>query len=350
VMGEAVTISFKVVEPMMFRGPGEFDPFVRGAYSRGASLALPLPSTIAGVLATYGISKLGRPVPSSGDWIEQYLEVLGKDVRIRGALIRLNNELMAEDRLSRGFLNMEKVREKCEIVWRRLGRSCREECREGEFEPSVKIKKSVRVGIMLETRGKVSVKRAREGFLYGAEYVDYVGATAGSRSLSVEIVAEVRGGIAESLSPAQKLPIRFGGEGRIALLSFRKGGEILDGVVKQLWSNRTDHHGVLALYLATPALFETGKSVKERLNEWIKDLGRRARDVKLIGLSGESSVLGTGFMLKERRRKPIYISLDPGSIIFLEGDFSLPEIYQEGVGVASMLGYGTVIPVPMSHY
>ncbi|MEM0171872.1 MAG: hypothetical protein QXV57_04870 [Thermoproteota archaeon] len=68
-----------------------------------------------------------------------------------------------------------------------------------------------------------------------------------------------------------------------------------------------------------------------------------------MGISGESAALGVGFLIRERRRKPIYTSLNPGSIIFIDGDLDPLEIYRDKpLGEASTLGYGTLIPIPIT--
>ena len=352
-MREVASMIFRFVEPMMFRGPGEFDPFVRGTYSRAMTLAVPSPSTVAGTLATYYISEFGGPEPSSGDWLEQYLSILGSDIEIRGPLIKLNHELMAEDRLSGGFLTMDKIRQKCEEEWKKLSQKIisleqleeylkREKKR--EFKPNVKVQKSVRVGIGLQRREKIPMKSVKEGFLYSAEYLDYTGfMDKEAKEASVEVIAEIRGRIVESLSSARALPVKFGGEGRVAILSFQEGGRILDEIKERLWHGQEKHYGLLALYLSTPALFKGGIRVEEYVMQWAENMNHR-----FMGLSGESSVLGAGFIIKERRRKPIYTSFNPGGLIFLEGSFDLMEMYRGAIGEASMLGYGTPIPIPIA--
>ncbi|MEM3819862.1 MAG: type III-B CRISPR module-associated Cmr3 family protein, partial [Nitrososphaerota archaeon] len=345
-MTEALSISFRIVEPMMFRGPGEFDPSVRGTYSRAMTLAMPSPSTVAGTIATYCISELGVPIPGSEDWLDQYLSVLGRDVDVRGPLIKLNHELMAEDRLSGGFLTMEKIRQKCEKEWKKLRQKLNslkqldEYLKREEFEPSVKAGKNVRVGVRLQAREGIPMKSAMEGFLYSAEYIDYIRARGKeTRETSVEIIAEIRGSFVERLSSARELPVKFGGEGKVALLSFQQGAKILDEIKVGLWNGQEKHYGFLALYMATPTLFKGGARVEEYVKQWAEKM-----NFSFVGISGESAVLGTGFMIRERRRKPIYTSLYPGSIIFIEGDFELSEIYHKWfLGEAGRLGYGTII-------
>lgn len=352
-MTVALSIIFRIVEPMMFRGSGEFDPFVRGTYSRAVTLAMPSPSTVAGTIATYCISELGRTIPSSGDWLDQYLSVLGEDVKIRGPFIKINQQLMAEDRLARAFLTMDEIRKKCEKERGKLKLNLSsltqldEYPKRDEFEPSFKVEKDVRVGIGLQAREKVPMKSVKKDFLYSAEYLNYhITARSESdeeNSIDIEIIAEMRGRLTESLLSARELPVKFGGENRVALFSVDQGEKILDEIKRRLWYGQEKHTGILALYLATPALFKGGVRVEEYLRRWAEGINST-----LAGLSGESAVLGAGFRISEGRRKPIYTSLSPGSIIFLKGSFDLLKIYRdEALGEASMLGYGTHIPIPI---
>jgi CRISPR type III-B/RAMP module-associated protein Cmr3 len=344
-MDEAVSISFMIVEPMMFRGPGEFDPFIRGTYSKATSLSMPSPSTIAGTLATYCISELGEYASIGGDWVDHYRAVMGADIGMRGPMILLNHELAAEDKLSESFITMEKIKQKCRKELKKLSQKpnslmeLNEYLKREEFSPSAKIERDTRTGLMLEIRGDTPMKRAREGYIYGAEYIDYM--KIGGNS--VEVVAEVRGEIIKKLSSARKLPVKFGGENRVALLSFQRGAKILNEIKKCLWPPQEEYSGLLALYLATPTLFKGGKKVEEHVKEWIRKI-----NCEFIGITGESETLGGGFRIQDEKRKPIYTSLKPGSIIFLDGNFDLLDIYlNKTLGEANAIGYGTVIPIPI---
>lgn len=342
-----VTIIFKIVEPMMFRGSGEFDPFVRGTQSRALTLPLPTPSTVAGALATYCISTLNKSMPKSSEWLERYKEILG-DVKIKGLLLSLNGELLVEDRIDGGFLDMKTLKSKCEKKYKKLSKKLTsiEELNKEEEEPKVSISfeesKSIRVGTALEKRSKSNAKIAKEGYLYSTEYIDYFSFRK-KKVESIEILSELKGDIADELISSKELPIKFGGESRVALLSFKKGAQILNKIKSELWDNKDKHSGILALYLSTPALFKGGKRIKECIGEWTNQVKYNLR-----GLYGESELLSAGFGL-EGKRKPIYNSLKPGSIIFIEGeDFNLSDIYWEkGLGEATEIGYGTLLPVPL---
>jgi len=355
-MSGAVTLGFRLIEPMLFRGAGEFDPFVRGTFSRAVTLAMPTPSTVAGTLATYCISELHKPtLDFDASWLDLYLSVLGKDVVIRGPFITQNQELLVEDKLLNGFLNMEMVRKKCEKCFEKLKKleskpltlmhldKCVSEIYEkkDEVKPTLRVVKDVRVGVGLETR-YYGLKIAKEGFIYGAEYLNYSGDE--DRNIvdtSFEIIAEVRGQLVKNLLSAKEVPVKFGGEGRIALLHIEQSERVLDKIKDLLWSGQNQYSGVLALYLATPALFKGGRRIEEYVKEW-------ASDYKLVSIVGESEILGAGFSLQLTKRKPLYTSLKPGSIIFLEGNFDLSKTYHTFfLGEAAALGYGTLLPVPL---
>jgi CRISPR-associated protein Cmr3 len=344
---ETLTLSLRIVEPMMFRGPGEFDPLAKGTYSRANTLTMPSPSTIAGTLATYCISRLNKPVPKDDDWIGRYLNVLGADVEIRGPLIFLGDKAMVEDRATNGLLDMEGVKKKSEILYALLTKkpSSIEELDEEDLAegPSpIEMKREARVGIMLELRGSMN-KIAREGFLYSAEYIDYSQlASRGPPRPKLEIAAEVSGSIAEELSSAQGAPVKLGGESRVAFLSFRMGSMIPDEAKRALgWAEM--ERGALALYLISPALFKGGKPIREFVMEWADGKG-----CEFLGMAGGSEPLGAGFELGDGRRKPIYSSLKPGSIIFLKGDLGLEGTpLGGGLGEASQLGYGSFLAIPV---
>jgi len=46
-----------------------------------------------------------------------------------------------------------------------------------------------------------------------------------------------------------------------------------------------------------------------------------------------------------KKRKPIYQALIPGSLIFLSNEKDGRELYRGGLGFAKEMGYGTVMPL-----
>jgi len=73
-----------------------------------------------------------------------------------------------------------------------------------------------------------------------------------------------------------------------------------------------------------------------------------------IKIEGTIGILG-GFSLAKPARKPIYATLQPGSIIgahtvappYTTQEYH--ELYTEGLGLFRNIGYGTVIPIPLEN-
>jgi CRISPR type III-B/RAMP module-associated protein Cmr3 len=200
-----------------------------------------------------------------------------------------------------------------------------------------------RTGIGLEVRRSGS-KSAREGFLYTAEFVDYQKLGKAKTAIAVDVF-----GLDDKLPIINRASIRLGGEGRISLISVSQPARLLRELEERVWKSMNDYEGELALYVATPILIEGGQSVREYLTGWAGKLGIHFSDGKGNWLKGESGIMGAGFSILSRRRKPIYTTVEPGSIIYLEGRFDVKTIYKQlEVGEAAGIGFGTLIPVPLT--
>lgn len=345
-MDETVTATFKIVEPMIFSGAGEFEPLVKGTYTRAVSLPLPLPSTISGAIASYIISLFKVPIPSCDDWIEQFTSVLGEDIKIKGPFIKFEDKIAVGDMLLKSFLTLSSLRERCKINYEKLkttGEAWEKDENLQTYIP-LSITRDVRTGVRLETRTSKSVKNTMEGYLYTAEYVDHIGTCYKHfKGISAEILIEMKGGIATKLASAPSLPIKLGGEVRVVSLSFKKGSRALEEIKKELWRGEEKYSGKLALYLVSPAIFKGGRKIIDCVKEWVQGLKGN-----FIGMSGESTLINAGFSMRDLKRKPIYTALIPGSMVFIEIDnVVLTELYYEkSLGEAGMLGYGTFIPIP----
>lgn len=341
-----LTLSFRIIQPMIFRGPGEFDPYVRGTYSRALSLTLPTPSTIAGSLATYCISKFGKLALPHQEWIDQYLNVLGSDIKIKGPTLLLDDKLLVEDKCLNSFLSLDKVKEKCRNEYKRFKEvksisELEEYLKSEKFEPKMKVEKDIRVGVGLQVRYEKTKLVKEEGGLYGAEYVDYR-RFAEKKEKPIEILADIKGSLVKELFNRKAL-VKLGGETRISLVEFHEGNWVFDKLKSEIWCDMEKYDGIFALYLVTPALFKGGKKVEEYIKEWVKK-----QNIVLKGIFGEVEPLGAGYILNEGKRKPIYVSLKSGSILYLEGEIELLKAYWEfSFGEATQIGYGTVFPIPL---
>lgn len=344
------SVLFKFLEPMMFRSAGEFDPYVRGVHSRGVSMTMPSPSTVIGALATYCMRLKADQSPSRvpiNNWDKAYLQVLGTDFRAKGPLLKTGDALFVEyhGKDVQGFIKIENLYERCRDVWKFLSSSSGSKgISPLKEDVDVKFDSVDRVGVMLETRADIRVKRVKGGFLYGVELVDF--RSSGQQFVgNSEVIIDIFGKALVNPSEIKNVAVKLGGEGRVGVMSAVNRVFIFETLVKKLWNDTIKHRGPLALYVATPTLFKGGESIEKYVREWSS-----RRKFVFAGLAGLSMPLGAGYSLALNRRKPVYSALSPGSIIFLEkSEFDLSVLYVDSrLGEASEIGFGTLIPVPLS--
>jgi CRISPR-associated protein Cmr3 len=337
-MTQITTLRFSIVEPMLFRAQGEFDPTIRGTYSRARSLSMPLPSTIAGALATTLLSERSNVTLSSDlDWIKALEEILGCGTKIRGPYLMFNDELYVPFSIKHPivkaeFLNLEDVKKICTII-----ASDAKDYQKLDINPKIRIKKEVRTGIMLEARDK-GFKITKEGYLYNVEFIIYEDET--RKACNAEILVDIANLTLDSLRQ-RNIPIRLGGEGRIAFLNFAEK-KILEIIKDRIWKDKETYKGKLALYLTSPAIFK--EKVKEAVDRWAKNNGLNLKKV-----IGETDIIGVGFSIRENIRKPIYNSLKAGSILVVEGNIRFEDFYwNSNLGEGSSFGFGTIIAIPLA--
>jgi len=329
----------------MFRGSMEFSPFVRGPQTAALSLPVPLPSTVAGATATLVLDlSLGR-YEVSNDWVEQIRTVLQfkDESRLRGPYI------YTED--GKIYLAYGSGLTDFDSMVKGLGKN-------KYVEDLLKVllpKRIEHVGVALE-RPK---KAAKEGFLYSAEMVDYSSITTEQAiyivvdALNVPLINELR---------SQKYTIRFGGEGKLSQMSVRDEPILTKRVESQLEEAGQDISA--HLYLATHALFRSqpklitpeqiahgvyiSPSFLKQIEGTIREFAPKANIDYVLG---DLKPLGGGYSLAREARKPMYMALVPGAVIRLSNvsRSDLSNLYMEGISqVGSDMGYGTVIPVPIT--
>lgn len=362
-------VSFDLYEPMLFRGPMEFSPDVRGPKTIAESLVLPTPSTVAGALATLlvDIGRAGIP-PLRGRWDEQFSEILGPKLRLkgpylireggnRGLLVEYRGCLIELNKLT-SFLPKVDLKETLKSEKKSLEKMFEDHniyC----YKPAL----IERVGIKLVD----SKKSVKEGALYTTRMVDYSklevegsgepSTLYSSRDMCIGV--DVLNADTISDLNGKTYTIRFGGEGRVSRVSFTMGDALTSNVVELL---RDFEEGGAYLYLITYALFrsdpscaqlhevETGAflspSIWKKLEESIRGVTLNA---ELEYVIGKCHILGGGYSLAREMKKPIYAALPPGTIIKLKkiAKNHLLKIYEEGISeIAGRMGYGTVIPIP----
>jgi CRISPR-associated protein Cmr3 len=311
---------FRVLEPYLFRGPGEFDPSTRGVYSSAYSLLAPSPSTIAGAIAT----TFGYIDTSHMGWDSAYSMVL-KGMKLRGPYLRRKSTYYVENRVNGVFLMLNDVPNYSDMRRKQLCEEMREELKEEEFIKRGFIPRTLTfTGIGLETRTEEMKKVADEvrGLIYTANFIDYLS----GRDANIEITIEFD--IVSEKMKTGKYVVRLGGEGRASLLEILK----VDSYIYRVPEKAN------LLYVLSPILYETGIEFMKKLKEDLWEAG----DIKVYG---KIEILGVGYSEMKKKRKPIYQALIPGSVISLGKSVEGRKIYEEGIGVGKELGFGSVIPV-----
>jgi len=314
---------FRVLEPYLFRGPGEFDPSTRGVYSSAYSLLAPSPSSAAGAIAT----TFEYMDTSSAEWDYAYSIVL-KGAKLRGPYLRRGSTYYVENRVNGVFLRLDDVSSYSNMKRRQLCGEMIEEQKEREimkrgFAP----KKLTFTGIGLKTRTEEMRKIADEerGLIYTASFIDYL---SGKNVKDVDIETTIEFDVISEKMETGKYIVRLGGEGRTSLLEILK----VDSYICRI-PERTN-----LLYVSSPILYETGIEFVKKLKEELWEAG----DIKIYG---KIEILSAGYSEVRKKRKPIYQALLPGSVISLERSVEGRRIYEKGVGVGKELGFGSVIPV-----
>jgi CRISPR-associated protein Cmr3 len=324
---------FKILGSMFFRGPGEFDPSSRGVYSMGRSFILPTPSTIAGVFATL----FGSNFSPSQDWLSEYKNAL-RNVTIRGPFVRIiskgkeNSGIYLDFSFKNKLISYNALKEYANKIKRVIAENnyaikekILDELDEELKNKTVSPKLQERIGVGLKVRKEnIKVVDEDKGLIYSAQYVDY----SFGDYLMAEIYYEI---IGNSNIKVGSYNAKLGGEGRVCRLIIEEGG-----IEKLLKLDEKAN----VLYVASPILYDTGKDILEVIKNELSTE---------IEVYGKVTLLGAGYSLLNKKRKPIYQALIPGSLIFLSTEKNGWELYRSGLGFAKEIGYGTVIPLNLKN-
>jgi len=337
-------VKFKPMGPMMFRGPGEFSPVSRGPQAYAISLPLPTPSTVSGCLAT---AMERRPAAPTASWSDAVEEALGlKDGGfLRGPYLIVNDEvyLWYQEKLI-NLENLKKLR-KVEL---------REALREGklldDFLTPLRVERVPRVGIGLKEGKVVDSER---GLMYLAEFVDY---EATFKTTAVWIAVEAHNFNVKDVSGKT---VRLGGEGKPVRLDVDENKAKLYDFLEDFIRRPSD---VAYLYLVTHAFIQEGSSGFEKIengvylwpgiirhvNEFVNKVTNGNVDVEYI--IGRTALLGAGYDLSRNAKKPMYIVLEPGSILKVHFKTNpgglIHLLYEKGLSfIGGKLGYGTFLPI-----
>lgn len=329
------SILFEPNGPLMFRGPMEFTPTIRGPQTLARTLPLPLPSTTAGCLATLLLDKGVTSLPiTAPNWEEALIQVLGLRGKacLRGPYLLVNDEVYVP--FEEGVIKLRDLLEKSKEIENVIYGD--------EFFKKLKpiivqLKKIEYVGIGLNRVTK-AVKR---GLLYSAEFVDYLSTFKGCR---VSIAVDVHGETALNNLPQEQYIMRLGGEGKTVQIKTSKTSYLWKTVSEVI--RKVGFKKEYLIYMISPALIKTPlTSLTTVVSTRKPKLSINHIDVEL--LAGRVSVLGVGYDIRSKIRKPMYASITYGSLLMIKIEkANLTELYQHGLSeIGNKLGYGTFIPL-----
>lgn len=333
------SILFEPNGPLMFRGPMEFMPTVRGPQALARTLPLPLPSTIAGCLATLlldkGVASLPKTPVSWEDALIQVLELSDKAC-LRGPYLLVDNEVYIP--FETGVIKLrDLVRKFREIDIKEAIYG--DEIRHMLESLMIRLEKIEYVGIGLEK----ATKAVKRGLLYSAEFVDYPSTFKGHK---VSIAMDVYGATALTKLPSsEQYIIRLGGEGRTVRVKINEVSYLWEAVNEIEKRIEPISKGEYIIYVVSPVLMKTPLANLAPVIVSRPKFSIKGIDAEL--LVGRVDVLGAGFDIHREVRKPMYASLLYGSLLKVNTrKRNMIELYRQGLSdVGNKLGYGTFIPL-----
>ncbi|MDW8004936.1 MAG: type III-B CRISPR module-associated Cmr3 family protein [Thermofilaceae archaeon] len=340
---EIYQVKIKPLEPLMLRGPGEFDPSTRGVTAAALSQTWPSPSTLTGLLISNLITS---PQPRSRTWSE-YLNTALKALQaaglewVRGPYLIHEGSVHVPLWTREGILlaSWSSIERRLDEVVERLNSGDVDEVLE-------KIEKDTgrratprlheRVGIALAARE--GSKKVKEGYLYSATYVAFRHAC-----FTIEVKAT------SSITTLNKAAAQLGGEERIARLEVLSTSE----VGEHFLCKKLARFGGGCVLLLSPFVLppDVTEIVEEGGKIYVKDEeGNHAIEL----LHGVVDVRGLGFSLADRSRKPIYPLIREGSIIRIERCYASAQTLGAFAGLPKQtpfleylgrFGFGSFLPL-----
>ncbi len=350
-----LTLRIKPMEPLLFRGPGEFDPSSRGVYSQALSLYLPRPSTIVGALISYLLIVKADKEPNLIsrctllNSFNDYLECMGKAldsigvIALRGPYlydtsreaiympVRLGVKLrlVDYDQLCGYLYNNKDLLDA--LLEHEIGEDklMRLKWIERELERfEARGYEILRTGVMLRDRLEAG-RIAREGYLYTVRYVAYHE----NIELRFKVVLSESNSL-ESKEPSLDTSLNIGGERRIARIVLEHSEDRINSVLSEKRGEADSEYYLL-----------------------LSPMPLKNRDVLQENYIGVLDIIGLGFSIARRRRKPLYPALLEGSILrvkpgkrYLEGLlhhglYNFLAVEDNELKVLARMGYASAIPL-----
>ena len=284
VIGKPILI--KPINPILFRWGGEYSPVLTGPMNKGSSEPFPLPSTIAGFL--YWIKKGYSTMTEEELDMEKDYETISKEVELWGPMFYAKGK-------------DEKGREKVCIAVHDYPKKLRvvnEECLvENTSIYPVYINK---IGIGHDVAKKHA--HTEKGLIYTVEYIDYY---ATANKLGVKEVEDYGILVYTNLDVKEGF-YPFGSEGRVVEV---KRADELDITSLRIPKS----------YILSPVILKANESYLDLIisSDALK-LAVDSKEVTLADIADGTlrlSLIGIGFNVKHKVKRPIYLALMPGGTV-----------------------------------
>jgi len=302
-----VRIAIKPLEPLMLRGPGEFDPSARGIATLARSVGWPSPSTFTGALVSELLSgkAVGPPAPNWDAFIDKYANLLREAgvEWVRGPYVQdcarvqdVHYVPLTLDGKTFYIIdsnNLEYFFKYLEKSYEEFKKAIAEKVREAASQ--VQVAPSERTGIALKVRSE-GVKVVREGFLYTETFT----------ALRQEACYVVEAEFSRDVRDLRGRAVKLGGEGRIARLLIDENVHL----VNMLKGFSGGYALMLSPFLMVePPNVRVAASGKVRVSY---------RGVELEVVIGRVGMKGLGFAVAESKRKPLLSAILEGAIVHVE--------------------------------
>ena len=335
-----VRVKVKPLEPLMLRGPGEFDPSARGVAASAQSLGWPSPSTFTGTLISELLSgrAVSPPARSWDDFIDKYTVLLHKaGVKwVRGPYLWDETSAyvpLTLDGKTFHVIDLNDLEYYLSNYLRESYESFRRAVEERIREISygrAHVVRAERTGVALRVRSD-GIKAVREGFLYTEAFT----ALRSDECYAFEVE------FSRDVGDLGGRAVKFGGEGRVAKLLVDRKVRLTEELKKF-----TGGYAVLLspFLMVEPPFTRVSAGGGAQI---------RYKGVKLEVVMGRIGVRGLGFAVVENRRKPLLTAITEGAIVRVEncenahelglyGCISEPNHEEE---LLAKMGFGSFYPL-----
>ncbi|MCC6065147.1 MAG: hypothetical protein LM576_04125 [Thermofilum sp.] len=335
-----VRVAVKPIEPLMLRGPGEFDPSARGVAASARSVGWPSPSTFTGTLISELLSgkAVSSPAHSWGDFIDKYADLLHKAgvEWVRGPYLWDRTSAyvpLTLDEKTFYIIDLNDLEYYLSNYLRKSYESFRRAVKERVREISRRqapVARAERTGVALRVRSD-GVKVVKEGFLYTETFT--------ALHPDACYVFEVK--FSRDVENLRGRAVKFGGEGRIAKLLVDENVLLTEELKK--------FSGGYAVLLS-PFLMVEPPSTCVNASGGVQI---RYKGVELEVVMGRIGVKGLGFAVRENRRKPLLAAIMEGTIVRVQSCRSAHELGLYGCisglsreeELLAKMGFGSFYPL-----